>query len=114
MPIKMCKVIATSSKAEHDVREEFYEKYAEDFQLLKRYEIPSNDELIEENSETDVREEARALGISNWHNKKLTNLVKEIAKVKQAEKDAAMKVEEIKPKVALPSIEELEANMEDN
>ena len=44
--IKMVKAKATSSGAEWDLRLEFYEKYKEDFQIIKEFEIEDEAERI--------------------------------------------------------------------
>lgn len=54
--IKMVTAKATTSGATHELRREFYEKYKEDFAIIKEYEVMDDAEL-KAKAETKVVEE---------------------------------------------------------
>lgn len=56
--IKMCQAKATASGAIHELRREFYEQYAEDFQLIKEYEVMGAGELAAKEVEDKAKADA--------------------------------------------------------
>ena len=56
--IKMCQAKSTVSCAIHELRLEFYEKYAEDFQMIREYEVMDASEVAVADLEAKATEDA--------------------------------------------------------
>ena len=56
--IKMCQAKSTVSGAIHELRLEFYEKYAEDFQMIREYEVMDASEVAVADLEAKATEDA--------------------------------------------------------
>ena len=76
--IKMVKVINTLTSVPWDIREEFYEKYKEDFTLVSRFEVMDETERLvsvskevhaKEDAELKAKEEAKAKAVTSKKDK---------------------------------------------
>ena len=59
MPIKMVTAINNDSGVEWELRREFYDKFVEDFRLVKEYEVPSYKELQGQDLVKEAEEAAK-------------------------------------------------------